>query len=314
MSYRCVVCQSEQSVLRYALRDVSFGHEGTWDYVNCVSCGHGSIFPMPSGESLKALYEALYAAEKGAEMIKIGQSHFDVRLQKRRAAMLRATIEREPKRILDAGCGMGFSLKKLSEQFPTAHCLGVELSAHAAEYARGLGGLDIQQRDFHQIEDSGFDIITFNHVIEHLSDPNDTLAHAHQLLDQNGRLLIEVPTSTGWALKLWGSYWWCHLPPQHLHLFSPEGLQRLMRNHGFKCCGQEMAAYPMSFSMGWIVYVRAKWGSFSSYRQNVLVRTLSFVVGLIILPVCVILDILLAPLLGWWKGDIVTLIFKKTAS
>ena len=70
---------------------------------------------------------------------------------------------------------------------------GVELSAHAAEYARSLGGIDIQQVDFHDIEQSGFDVITFNHVIEHLSDPNETLAHAHSLLDAHGRLLIEVP-------------------------------------------------------------------------------------------------------------------------
>ena len=311
MSYKCIVCEAEQYVKAYAIQDVSFGTEGSWDYVNCKSCHHGSIFPIPDSEALRTLYETLYAAEKGDEMIKIGKSRFDVWLQKRRAKMLSDSVEKPPERILDAGCGMGFSLKTLSEQFETAHCLGVELSPHAAEYARSLGGIEVQQVDFHSVEHAEYDVITFNHIIEHLSDPNDTLAYAQSLLAHDGRVLIEVPTSTGWALSVWKSFWWCHLPPQHLHLFSPEGLEQLMNRHGFEKCAMASAAYPMPFTMGWIVFVRAKWGSFSPYKDQMWVRLCAFLGGLFVLPFMCLLDLILSPLLNRWKGDIVTMVFKK---
>ena len=311
MSFKCIVCGSDQYVKAYTITDVSFGHEGSWDYVHCQNCQHGSIFPIPNADELRQLYESLYAAEKKDEMIKIGQSRFDVWLQNRRAKMLLDAVPKRPRRILDAGCGMGFSLKKLSEQFETAHCLGVELSSHAADYARKLGGIEVRQVDFHSIEQSGYDVITFNHIIEHLTDPNDTLSHAHSLIEPDGRVLIEVPISSGWALKLWQSYWWCHLPPQHLHLFSPEGLVQLMRRHGFEPCAQAFAAYPMPLTMGWIVFVRAKWGSYSPYRDQVLVRICSFIGGLCLLPVMILLDLIVSPLLNRWKGDIVTMVFKK---
>ena len=51
---------------------MSFGHEGAWDYVNCKVLRTRQYFPIPDGEALRELYEHLYAAEKGEEMIKLG--------------------------------------------------------------------------------------------------------------------------------------------------------------------------------------------------------------------------------------------------
>lgn len=311
MEYECVVCRSNKHDFLYALRDVSFGTPGEWDYVECIECGHGSIFPCPTSHELKELYENLYTPQKKAEMVKIGQSGFDIYLQKRRAKLLASHSRKPPQRILDAGCGMGFSLKKLSEKFPHAKCVGAELSESAATHARSLGGLSIINQDFHEIETTKHDILTFNHVVEHLNDPNSTLRHAHKLLSEDGLLLIEVPISTGWAQSVWRQFWWCHLPPQHLHLFNPSGLSTMVGQHGFEEVERATAAYPFSMSLGLFVYFRARWGSYSVHKEQYWIRLPAFLIGLLLLPLTVVFDLTLSPLLGWFRGDIVTMVFRK---
>jgi 2-polyprenyl-3-methyl-5-hydroxy-6-metoxy-1,4-benzoquinol methylase len=308
-SFNCVVCSSDAHHFLYPLTDVSFDHPGEWDFVECQDCGHGCIYPSPPEEELQQLYETLYTEEKGEEMIKIGRSRFDIGLQKNRVRLLAKHCS-APKAVLDAGCGMGFSLKRVAEQFPDAHCLGVELSQQAADHAMQLGGMTIMRKNFHLVEEEQ-DLIMMNHILEHLVNPNEAIAHAHKCLRGSGVLLVEVPIGSGWTRRMWKKYWWCHLPPQHLHLFSPEGLSRIITAQGFTELERSRTGYPFGFSMGWIVYVRAAWGSYSSYRKNRAVRVPAFILGLLVLPLCLVLDLLVAPILNFTQGDIVTMVFKK---
>jgi len=68
------------------------------------------------------------------------------------------------------------------------------------------GGLDTFNLDnffsFNSIDDLkkanasiAFDIIYSSHVIEHLRDPLDFFSHAINLLDKNGKIIIEVPNT-----------------------------------------------------------------------------------------------------------------------
>ena len=81
--------------------------------------------------------------------------------------------------------------------------------------------------------------------------------------------------------------------------------------HGFEELERVTAAYPFSMSMGWFVYVRAKWGSFSVYKDRFWLRVPAFLMGLALLPIMIVFDLVLSPPLGWWRGDIVTMVFRK---
>jgi SAM-dependent methyltransferase len=308
----CICCGADETRQLYTVRDISFGEPGEWPFVVCLSCGHGFLHPQPSERELRALYEGLYTAEKKAEMVRMGKGGFERRLQDARARTLEE-LSGEVGRIVDVGCGMGFSLARLRRSFPSAECIGFELSPDAAEEASKLEGLDIRNIPFaeHDLPEASADIVTMNHVLEHLPDPGSELRQAVSLLRPGGLLLVEVPRLGGWGRRTFGRWWWGHLPPQHLHLFHIEGLSGLLEAHGARVESVRVSGYPAIFSMTLIVWVRACWGSYSPHYSNPLVRIPAFVIGLLLLPCAMVLDLLATPLLNRGSGDIVTVAARK---
>lgn len=62
-----------------------------------------------------------------------------------RAALVRAIAERQPRRVLEIGCGTGRNLRELKERVPGADCIGVDASADMLRVARRkAGGLAIR--------------------------------------------------------------------------------------------------------------------------------------------------------------------------
>ena len=309
----CICCGSEKHRLLYRLRDISFGEPGEWNFVSCLSCGHGFISPLPSNEELRLFYEQLYTKEKKEEMLKMGKGSFDQKLQKQRAQMLFKHAQNPVSRILDVGCGMGFSLGKLKNQWPQAQAIGLELSPVAAGEAAKNSGLDVRNSSIWDVEceSDSVDIVTMNHVVEHLQDPKKELGRVYELLSENGLLLIEVPHLTGWGRNWFGRWWWGHLPPQHLHLFKPQGLVDLLKELDFECLELRQHGYPLTLFFTLIVWIRGSFGSYSKWSENPIIRVMGFVLGAILLPMVLVLDLVFTPLMNRVSGDIVTAIFRK---
>ena len=310
----CICCGSEKHRLLYRLRDISFGESGEWEFVSCQNCGHGYIAPLPSNEELRSFYEHLYTKEKKEEMLKMGKGSFDQKLQKQRAQMLFKHTRKPVSRILDVGCGMGFSLDKLKKQWPQAQAIGLELSPVAAAEAAKNSGLDVRNASIWDVacERESVDIVTMNHVVEHLQDPKKELRRVHELLSDNGLLLIEIPHLTGWGRSWFGHWWWGHLPPQHLHLFKPQGLVDLLKDLDFECLELRQHGYPLTFLLTLIVFIRGSLGSYSRWKSNILMRAIGLILGTVLLPMVVVLDLVLTPLMNRTSGDIVTVVFRKS--
>ena len=309
----CICCGSEKHRLLYHLKDISFGEAGEWDFVRCVSCGHGYIAPLPSNEELRLFYEQLYTKEKKEEMLKMGQGSFDQKLQKQRAEMLCDHAEEPVSCILDIGCGMGFSLGKLKTQWPQARAIGLELSPVAAGEAAKNSMLDIRNSSIWDVEcdNESVSIVTMNHVVEHLQNPKKELHRVHELLSHSGLLLIEVPHLTGWGRRWFGRWWWGHLPPQHIHLFQPQGLVKLLKEQGFDCLELRQHGYPLTLFFTLIVFIRGSLGSYSKWKSNVLMRVFGFILGTVLLPIVLVLDLVLTPVMNSRSGDIITAVFRK---
>ena len=76
----------------------------------------------------------------------------------------------------------------------------------AAEEAQNIEGLEIYHHSFQQAIQSQWnrgevDIITMNHVVEHLIDPKVDLQKSYDQLRPNGILLIEIPHLDGWGRR-----------------------------------------------------------------------------------------------------------------
>lgn len=105
-------------------------------------------------------------------------------------------------RILDIGCGLGWSSAEMAGAFPEARVIGIDLSAELVRTANRLFGrpnLQFQKADIFTDElvyDQPFDAITLIDVYEHI--PSERRADFHAKLDRllaaEGRLLITCPT------------------------------------------------------------------------------------------------------------------------
>lgn len=100
------------------------------------------------------------------------------------------------KRVLDAGCGLGYGIEILSSAGAT-EAVGVDLNAGAVEEARRrIGGAgevrlgDVRSLEF---EDGSFDLVVCFETIEHIEDAPAALAEFRRVLGPGGVLLLSSP-------------------------------------------------------------------------------------------------------------------------
>ncbi len=137
-----------------------------------------------------------------------------------------------PGRLLDSGCGTGWSLLKFKRL--GWECIGVEPSAAAALIGRERYRLDIRAGTVHteRFPDEHFMYIRCNHSLEHDPDPGATLREFRRILRKDGRLLIGVPNIDSAPARWFGKYWWYLGAPVHTYNFSSAHLSRLLKRHG----------------------------------------------------------------------------------
>jgi SAM-dependent methyltransferase len=96
--------------------------------------------------------------------------------------------------MLDVGCGTGSFLKVCQENGWEVY--GIDPSDSAKRVGKEHYGLDIIQNYFEYFEtEKKFDCITFWGSLEHLPQPMESLKKAAGLLNRDGIIIFEVPSS-----------------------------------------------------------------------------------------------------------------------
>jgi SAM-dependent methyltransferase len=273
------------------------------------------LHPRPGPETLERFYRELYTPENLVLMRKIGESPFESALQRSRLRGIQKCLSRPLHRVLDLGAGLGFFLARLAKNFPEAEVCGVELSPQAASEARKISGVEVRCEALDRVRAEPSGLVCMNHVLEHLDDPRAALLHAYSLLSPGGLLEIEVPRLEGWGRRLLGRWSWIHLPPQHLHLFTAQGLARLLSETGFsEPLHSHTHSYPFTLCTGLVHVVRFTVGSRSRRRTQWWWRIPAVALAFVLLPLAALVDLLGAPLLDRaGRGDILTLVVERSA-
>jgi 2-polyprenyl-3-methyl-5-hydroxy-6-metoxy-1,4-benzoquinol methylase len=129
------------------------------------------------------------------------------------------------RKVLDAGCGLGYGLKILLAA-GASEVVGVDLDADTvAEARRRLNGDagSVEQADIRdlQFDQGSFDLIVCFETIEHIEDPEGALAEFRRVLRPEGLLLLSSPDPDVY-------------PPgneHHVHEYKPEELVELVSRH-----------------------------------------------------------------------------------
>lgn len=265
----CPVCGSKRrtSVHQNLMDTVFFCAPGSWEMHRCEQCKSCYLDPRPDGRTIHMAYgryfthaqvpqspSALSLSWLGnvrrswangyrnwrygtqaqpASSLGVWAALLIPRLRSAADARMRFIPHNSRgRRLLDVGAGNGAYLLQASSA--GWEVTGVEPDAAAVAAARAVG-LDVRQGGIEALrsEPGSFDVITMNHVIEHVHDPRTVLKEAFALLRSGGLLFLETPSVSSHGHQRFGRNWRGLEPPRHLVLFNWDSLEQLLREVGF---------------------------------------------------------------------------------
>lgn len=209
---KCLACNKKLKFL---------GKSNGFEIFRCPSCGLG----VTSGVSRKTHYSAYHRDEvyiKEEKQFKnIFKKRTDIILKFKKAG-----------KALEVGSSTGVFLSLLKEK-------GWEVQGVEPSFVAGVAeknGIPTLNTTFEKAElKSGtFDLVIFNHVLEHMNNPVDILKKANHVLKKDGAILIDVPNFASLSARISGAGWRYILPKEHRWHFTPKSLTALLEKIGFK--------------------------------------------------------------------------------
>lgn len=245
----CLVCGLSGGNVVYHVRERIYGLPGSWNLWRCT-CGHiwlldppteiGEYYPKAASETSLAReppFDPNAATFERAHY----RAHFERSDPSPTAPLLRllplrgvrrGMVLARGKRHLDVGCHTGRFLE-MTRSFGM-EVAGVELDSHAVKAAEKKG-LDVHHGTLldARFASESFEVVTLNHVFEHLPDPDANMRELHRILKPGGTLILATPNPDALTRRVFGEDWVHIDAPRHLHLYSPSVLARLAAKHGF---------------------------------------------------------------------------------
>lgn len=165
--------------------------------------------------------------------------------------------------LLDAGCDDGNLTMRFAAAAGSTQVSGIEV-VEARAHLAAERGVDVTAADLNEVlpyEDSTFDVVCSNQVIEHLSNTDNFVSELYRILRPGGYVVASTENLASWhnvfALILgWqpfsltnvsrqrlglgnplaihrGQSWFVGETWQHLRVFAQRGLRELFEAHGF---------------------------------------------------------------------------------
>jgi 2-polyprenyl-3-methyl-5-hydroxy-6-metoxy-1,4-benzoquinol methylase len=149
--------------------------------------------------------------------------------------------------ILDIGCGLGFFLSGLNNNY-IKH--GIESSKFATDFAKkNFSEINIINGVYQDIKNFNkkFDIIMFYHVIEHLQNPPEAIKYIKEHLKKDGILIVGTPNTESFVAKFFGKNF-RHYTYDHPCLYSESALITLLKENNFKIIKKEKPFWSTSYN------------------------------------------------------------------
>ena len=277
----CPICGSgAREVLHKGLIDNFFRcAPGKWTSWRCLGCHCSYLDPRPSQASIHLAYSTYYTHQE-VQTKSLYRTLNPLRKIRRRmvngytnwrfstcdapatrigalaliaAWPLKKRIDREYRHLprlpcggtlLDVGCGSGGFL-----QIARAcgwDVVGLDPDSKAVANCQSLGLNAIHGGvEYFDDQSAMFDVITLNHVIEHVHDPISVLKACYRLLKPGGQLSLETPNIDSLVHRRYGKNWRGLESPRHLVLFNRESLTTALNGARFSSISMKSGSNPL---------------------------------------------------------------------
>ncbi len=226
---QCNICGGPAATIE--VKEQMMGLKEKFIYQQCSVCGHTHLEQIPA--DLGKYYDpnAYYSFKTNNSVAASGEKNIKLSLKK---ILLRLGVQKNflfssalkavlsvkgisrHSAILDYGCGagqfvdelnaLGFTQTKGYDPFLPENILQQE----EVYLSNNLAALKIKQ----------WDVITLNHVFEHLQDPVQVLQNIRGVLKENGKLILRFPIIDSYAFDKYQENWVQFDAPRHLNLFT----------------------------------------------------------------------------------------------
>lgn len=257
---KCPICGNSKHIKKGVRFDDRYGYRGTFPLLGCNRCGHTYLKADLSPSLLKDLYSKYYPRSTFDL-----ESHHPYQEYKGFRAWLdgaRSSAFRWVPlsvRVLDVGCGYGESLGYHKSRGCDVY--GVEVDENIKRVAKKYGyNVHVGLFDPNLYKADYFDYVTMSQVIEHVSDPVQTLCGIARILKPGGVTILSTPNANGWGIKVFGWRWINWHAPYHLQFFTNESM----------CLAAKQAGLTMEESVtitpsAWLSY---QWMHLITYPQE----------------------------------------------
>ncbi len=263
---KCSLCGSKEFTSLYKAHDSALNIKKTFNLDKCKNCKIIFLNPQPSFKELKEHYPKKYYSLKGIRLketykrskwrIFLYNLYFNPKNKKPvlRTLMLpwksylRGTVINPNAKILDVGSGSGqflYEMKQLGIE-----CFGVEPSKFDEKSSKKQG-LQIKNVDLLSAKypKDNFDLVTMNHVLEHVPNPQEIIKEVHKILRKGGRFIVAVPNNSSLAHRIFKKNWYQLDVPRHLFHFSEKILAKELIGLGFRIEKVRHNSRPSQFSI-----------------------------------------------------------------
>jgi len=266
----CRICGNTDGNIEYQARELLYGTNETFKYIECEKCECVQIADIP--QNMKDYYPDNYHGfgfskryNPISNYLKIARNEYAVfgknligkflynRNPQEALLSLRTINPKKSWRILDVGCGGGVLLYYLKE-LGFENVLGVDPFIEKDIIYNN--GLKIVKKYLFEIEEE-WDLIMFHHSFEHINEQKEILLKVGELLGKNGICLIRIPVVSSFAWKNYRLNWIQFDAPRHFYLHSLKSFSLLAEQSKLKLTKVKYDSSDLQF-----------WGS-EQYLKNI---------------------------------------------
>jgi SAM-dependent methyltransferase len=231
----CPICGSASITSVLKAKDYTVSGE-IFNIWACKDCTGRFTQDVPAMEAIAPYYQSeTYISHTETKAGFINRLYHQARniTLKGKCNLIRKETGLTTGQLLDVGAGTGAFLSVMKKA--GWEVSGIEPDEQARKNANRIHDISPLPADaFFTLQPESFDAISMWHVLEHVHQLHEYIAHLKKILKKDGVLFIAVPNHTSSDAQHYDSFWAAYDVPRHLYHFSPLSMKQLMLKHGLE--------------------------------------------------------------------------------